>query len=82
MLSAKSKSTVARISAGSANTSTGGFRGFHIWVEITLADNARYLSDQTWSDAYVPLWEGAYSTDKRRAEMYDRTARYDGNVVV
>jgi len=71
----------SRLASGSANTSSGGFRGFHIWVEISLADNARYLSDQTWSDPYIPLWDGAYNVDKQRAEMYDRTARYDGNIV-
>jgi hypothetical protein len=71
----------SRLASGSANTSSGGFRGFHIWVEISLADNARYLSDQTWSNPYIPLWDGAYNVDKQRAEMYDRTARYDANVV-
>ncbi len=71
----------SRLASGSANTSSGNFRGFHIWVEIGLADNARYLSDQTWSDPYIPLWDGAYNVDKQRAEMYDRTARYDGNIV-
>ena len=44
-------------------------------------DNARYLSDQTWSNPYIPLWDGAYNVDKQRAEMYDRTARYDANIV-
>jgi hypothetical protein len=71
----------SRLASGAANTSSGGFRGFHIWVELTLADNARYLSDQTWSDPYIPLWDGAYNIDKQRAEMYDRTASYDGNIV-
>ena len=71
----------SRLASGSANTSSGGFRGFHIWVEISLADNARYLSDQTWSNSYIPLWDGAYNVDKQRAEMYDRTARYDANIV-
>jgi hypothetical protein len=33
----------SRLASGSANTSTGGFRGFHIWVELSLADNS-YLS--------------------------------------
>jgi hypothetical protein len=70
----------SRLASGSANTSSGNFRGFHIWVEIGLADNARYLSDQTWSDPYIPLWDGAYNVDKQRAEMYDRTARYDAYV--
>ncbi len=72
----------SRLASGSANTSSGAFRGFHIWVEVTLADNARYLSDQTWNDPYIPLWDGAYNIDKQRAEMYDRTARYDSNIVV
>ena len=48
---------------------------------LSLADNARYLSDQTWSDRAIPLWEGAYGTDKRRVEMYDRTSRYDSSLV-
>lgn len=67
----------SRLASGAANTSSGNFRGYHIWTEVTLADNERYLSDQTWDDATIPLWEGAYGTDKRRTEMYFRTARYD-----
>jgi hypothetical protein len=67
----------SRLASGAANTYGGEFRGFHIWVELSLADNARYLSDQTWNDKTIPLWEGAYGTDKRRVEMYDRTSRYD-----
>ena len=71
----------SRLASGSANTSAGGFRGFHIWVELTLADNSRYLSDQTWSNPTIPLWDGAYNVDKQRSEMYDRTARYDAQIV-
>lgn len=70
----------SRLASGAANTSGGNFRGYHIWTEVTLADNQRYLSDQTWDDAVIPLWEGAYSNDKRRIEMYDRTARYDSDM--
>jgi hypothetical protein len=70
----------SRLASGAANTSSGAFRGFHIWNELTLADNARYLSDQTWDDAFIPLWEGAYSVDRQRVEMYDRTSRYDTNL--
>jgi hypothetical protein len=70
----------SRLASGAANTPSGDFRGFHIWVELSLADNARYLSDQTWNDVSIPLWDGAYGTDKRRIEMYDRTARYDRNL--
>lgn len=70
----------SRLASGAANTSSGNFRGYHIWTEVTLADNQRYLSDQTWSDPTIPLWDGAYSNDKRRVEMYDRTARYDMNI--
>lgn len=70
----------SRLASGSANTSSGNFRGFHIWTEVTLADNERYLSDQTWNDTTIPLWEGAYGTDKRRTEMYYRTARYDRQI--
>lgn len=70
----------SRLASGAANTSSGNFRGYHIWAEVTLADNQRYLSDQTWNDATVPLWDGAYGTDKRRIEMYYRTERYDGNI--
>lgn len=74
-----------RFASGAANTYSGDFRGLHIWGEVNLADQARlaqdnpepsdsrYLSDATWSDPYVPLWEGAYGTDKRRIEMYNRT---------
>lgn len=71
----------SRLSSGSANTSSGNFRGYHIWVELELADGARYLSDQTWNDATISLWDGAYDRDKRRVEMGYRTARYDRNIV-
>lgn len=71
----------SRLASGAANTSSNNFRGYHIWCEVTLADNERYLSDQTWHDSYIPLWKGAYSVDKQRQEMYDRTARYDRNIV-
>jgi len=71
----------SRLASGAANTSSGGFRGFHIWVELTLSDNSRYLSDQTWSNPTIPLWDGAYNVDKQRAEMYDRTARYDAQII-
>ena len=70
----------SRLASGAANTSSNKFRGYHIWTEVTLADGGRYLSDQTWDDATIPLWAGAYSVDKRRVEMYNRTARYDGNI--
>jgi hypothetical protein len=77
-----------RFASGAANTYTGAFRGLHIWGEVSLADrsrlvmdtpetaDARYLSDATWGDAWVPLWEGAYGNDLRRVEMYDRTRSY------
>jgi hypothetical protein len=71
----------SRLAQGAANTSGGDFRGLHIWNELSLADNARYLSDQTWSDAIVPLWTGAYGNDKRRIELYNQTAYYDGDLV-
>ncbi|HEY3446196.1 MAG TPA: hypothetical protein VGK67_07515 [Myxococcales bacterium] len=71
----------SRLASGAANTSGNAFRGYHIWTEVTLADNERYLSDQTWDDPYIPLWKGAYSVDRQRQEMYDRTARYDSNLV-
>lgn len=71
----------SRLASGAANTDSGDFRGFHIWNELSLADNARYLSDQTWNDAIIPLWNGAYDSDLRRIELYDRTARYDVNMV-
>jgi transglutaminase-like putative cysteine protease len=67
----------SRLASGAANTSSGDFRGYHIWVEVNLADNSRHLSDQTWNDVAVPLWDGAYNKDLRRVEMYNRTARYD-----
>ncbi|MFH1811769.1 MAG: hypothetical protein ABIJ09_23725 [Pseudomonadota bacterium] len=70
----------SRLASGAANTSSGDFRGYHIWTEVSLADNARYMSDQTWDDPTIPLWKGAYDSDKRRIEMYDRTARYDSNL--
>ena len=71
----------SRLASGAANTGSGNYRGLHIWSEVTLADNARYLTDQTWSDPTIPLWDGAYDSDKSRAEMYHRTARYDSTVV-
>lgn len=71
----------SRLASGAANTGTGNYRGLHIWTELSTADDARYLSDQTWNDAAIALWDGAYDVDKRRVEMYDRTARYDGQIV-
>ena len=69
----------ARLASGAANTGGGNYRGLHLWLEINLADDSRYLSDQTWKDEAVPLWDGAYDRDKRRLEIYKRTedfARY------
>jgi|GEM_PF-916079 len=71
----------SRLASGSANTGSGNYRGLHIWMEVALADNSRYLSDQTWNDATIPLWDGAYDSDQRRVEMYHRTARYDSRIV-
>ena len=71
----------SRPASGAANTSSGDFRGLHIFSEVTLADNTRCLTDQTWSDATIPLWSGAYDSDRRRVEMYQRTARYQPAVV-
>jgi len=70
----------SRLASGAANTSSSDFRGFHIWCEVTLANGERFLSDQTWNDAVIPLWSGAYSVDKRRVEMDFRTARYSRNL--
>ncbi|MCB9644404.1 MAG: hypothetical protein H6728_15135 [Myxococcales bacterium] len=72
----------SRLASGAANTSSGNFRGYHIWTEVSLADGSRFLSDQTWDDPTVPLWDGAYNVDKRRTEMYNRTARYDSNMMM
>lgn len=71
----------SRLASGAANERDGRYRGLHIWMELSLADNARYLSDQTWNDAAIPLWNGAYDTDKRRVEMFHRTDRYRDQVV-
>jgi len=71
----------SRLASGAANTSSGNYRGLHIWLELALADNGRVLSDQTWNDSAISLWDGAYDVDKRRVEMYHRTARYDTNIV-
>ncbi len=77
-----------RFASGAANTYEGAFRGLHIWGEVSLADRSRlavenpeptdprYLSDPTWHDPYIPLWDGAYGNDLRRIEMYDRTDYY------
>jgi hypothetical protein len=67
----------SRLASGAANTGSGNYRGLHLWVEVTLADNARYLSDQTWKDEAIPLWDGAYDSDKRRIEIYKRTSDFD-----
>lgn len=77
-----------RFASGAANTYGGDFRGLHIWGEVSLADRSRlaydnpepddtrYLSNPTWKDPYIPLWDGAYGNDLRRIELYDRTNRY------
>lgn len=82
-----------RFASGAANTYAGDFRGLHIWGEVSLADRSRladdrvepgdprFLSDATWGDAWVPLWEGAYGNDLRRVEMYERTSAYAALVV-
>lgn len=70
----------SRLASGAANTSAGNYRGLHLWVELSLADNSRWLSDQTWNDPYVPLWDGAYDVDKRRIEIYNRTTDFDINL--
>lgn len=71
----------SRLASGAANERDGDYRGLHIWLELSLADNARYLSDQTWNDEAIPLWDGAYDSDKRRIEMFHRTDRYRDQVV-
>lgn len=70
----------SRLASGAANTSSGNYRGLHLWVELSLADNSRWLSDQTWKDPFVPLWAGAYDVDKRRIEIYNRTTDFDVNL--
>ncbi|MFT4977748.1 MAG: hypothetical protein ACI8S6_003655 [Myxococcota bacterium] len=82
-----------RFASGAANTYGGDFRGLHIWGEVTLADDARlafdnpeptdtrFLSDPTWSDPYIALWDGAYGNDLRRTEMYRRTDRYSNLLI-
>jgi len=72
----------SRLASGAANDPNLTFRGYHIWQEVTLADNQRYLSDQTWNDVAVPLWTGAYGVDARRLEMSDRTAALDDSVLL
>jgi len=71
----------SRLAEGAANTDANMFRGLHIWQELTLATGRRYLSDQTWYDTGIPLWNGAYNIDARRTEMYNRTAAYDPYIV-
>lgn len=71
----------SRLAEGAANEGDGDYRGLHVWLELSLADNARYLSDQTWNDAVIPLWDGAYDVDKRRVEMFHRTDSYNDAVV-
>lgn len=71
----------SRLASGAANTRSGDYRGLHIWTELATALDERFLSDQTWNDVAIPLWNGAYDVDARRIEMYHRTARYDGQIV-
>jgi hypothetical protein len=70
----------SRLASGAANTGSGNYRGLHLWVELNLADDSRYLSDQTWHDEAIPLWDGAYDTDKRRVEIYSRTEDFDSRL--
>ena len=70
----------SRLASGAANTSGGDYRGLHLWVETTLADGSRFLSDQTWKDEAIPLWAGAYDRDQRRLEIYSRTTDFDINL--
>jgi hypothetical protein len=67
----------SRLASGSANTGSGNYRGLHLWLEVSLADDSRYLSDQTWKDEAIPLWDGAYDSDQRRIEIYNRTSDFD-----
>ena len=71
----------SRLASGAANTSSGNYRGLHLWAEVTLANNQRYLTDQTWKDAVIPLWDGAYDADARRLEIYNRTDDFDMHMV-
>jgi hypothetical protein len=71
----------SRLASGAANTRSGDYRGLHIWTEIASALDERFLSDDTWNDVAIPLWNGAYDVDARREEMYHRTARYDAHIV-
>lgn len=71
----------SRLASGAANTRSGTYRGLHIWNELALAVDSRFLSDATWNDVAIPLWGGAYDVDARRIEMYHRTARYDAALV-
>jgi hypothetical protein len=70
----------SRLASGAANTGSGNYRGLHLWVEVTTADGARFLSDQTWKDEAIPLWDGAYDSDARRTEIYNRTSDFSGNI--
>ena len=71
----------SRLASGAANTGHGTFRGFHLWLELNVADGQRYMSDQTWNDGLIALWDGAYDADPRRLEMGKKTAHFDNNLV-
>ena len=70
----------SRLASGAANTSSGNYRGLHLWTEINLANDVRYLSDQTWKDEAIPLWDGAYDSDARRLEIANRTTDFARNL--
>jgi hypothetical protein len=70
----------SRLTSGSAFTAEGVFRGPHVWLEVTLADGQRYLSDPQWGDAFLPLKQ-TYEQDARRQEKVQKTMHYDGNLI-
>lgn len=70
----------SRLTSGGAFTAGGVYRGPHAWLEVTLADGTRYLSDPQWGDAFVPLRE-TYEKDVRRREEHQKTEHLDWNLV-
>lgn len=70
----------SRLTSGGAFTAQGVYRGPHAWLETTLADGSRFLTDAQWGDAFVPLKE-TYAKDVRRKEEHQKTAHLDSSLV-
>ncbi|MBI5549099.1 MAG: hypothetical protein HY901_34880 [Deltaproteobacteria bacterium] len=70
----------SRLTSGGAYTAGGVYRGPHAWLETTLADGSRFLTDAQWGDAFLPLRE-TYEQDARRQEIPEKTEHYDAHLI-